>query len=101
MSLIACMRPCNSSTHHKKKKLSFTIFKNYTQGVGGWGLSCDFQKNDFLLIFRIFDALRTKYPSAQVVFVSIFLIEMGVDIRGAGGRLGIYVSVEILKYLVW
>ena len=28
------------------------------------------------------------------------LIEMGVDIRGARGRVGIYVSVEILKNLV-
>ena len=79
-SLSECMRPCKSFTHHKKKKLSFIMFKKYTQGVGGWGLSCDFQKNDFWLHFHIFDALRTKYLSAQVVFLSITLIEMGVDI---------------------
>ena len=70
-SLSECMRPCKSFTHHKKKKLSFIMFKKYTQGVGGRGLSCDFQKNDFWLNFHIFDALRSKYLCAQVVFVFI------------------------------
>ena len=90
MSLSAGMRPCKSFTHHKKKKLNFIMFKKYTQGVGGWGLSVDFQKNHLWLNFYIFHALSTKYLSAQVVFLSITLIEMGVDIRGARGTALLY-----------
>ena len=68
----------NNSTNHKHMKTSFSMFDDHTQGVGGRGLSVDFRKNDIRLIFHIFDALRTKNPSAQVVFLFVTLIEMGV-----------------------
>ena len=78
MSFSAKMRSFNSSTHHKTNESIFIKFNDFKQGVGGWGLSVNFRKNDIRLKFHIFDALRTKNPSAQVVFLFITLMDMGV-----------------------
>ena len=50
----------NNSTNHKHMKTSFSMFDDHTQGVGGRGLSVDFRLD------------------AQVVFLFVTLIEMGV-----------------------
>ena len=81
----ACERPCKSSTYHKKKKLIFLMFENYTQGAGGWGLSCHFQKYDFWLIFYLLNWLRKKNSSASTCirpFSNYTLIDMEGIIRG-------------------
>ena len=85
-SLSECMRPCKSFTHHKKKKLSFIMFKKYTQGVGGRGLSCDFQKMIFGWIFTSLMRYAQNICALRSSSYLLPLIEMGVDIRGPGAE---------------
>ena len=54
------------------------MFRNYEQGVVGGGIQVIFRKYDIPFIFHIFDALRTKNPSAQLVFLFITILVLGV-----------------------
>ena len=65
------MNSWKSCIHHKNKESILTKMKDFKQGAVGWGLSVDFRKNDIRLIFHILDALRTKKPSAKVVFLFV------------------------------